>query len=67
MHLLLSMRIYIYLPINISGLFISLWGPDNSLFIRDKYHTSTGKVVDVGYAQKTEANKKGQFDTTARS
>jgi len=41
-----------------SGLRISLWVPDNPIFVRDKYVTPTGEAVDVGYGQKAEANKK---------
>ena len=49
---------YTYVDLYISGLIISLWEPDNLLFVRGKYG---------GYAQKAEANKKVPFDTTARS
>jgi len=40
------------MPIRVSGLLISLWEPANSLFIRDKYVTPTGKRLHAGYEQK---------------
>jgi hypothetical protein len=40
---------------HLSGLLISLWEPDISLFVRDKYVAPTGKRVHVGYVQKAEA------------
>ena len=43
---------------HVSGLFISLWEPANSLFVRDKYVTPTGKRLHAGYIQKAEARKK---------
>jgi hypothetical protein len=42
----------------VSGLLISLWEPANSLFVRDKYVTPTGKRLHAGYVQKAEAGKK---------
>ena len=48
-----------------SGLLISLWEPDNWLFVRDKYVTLTGKRLHAGYVQKAEARKNIPFDTTA--
>ena len=42
----------------VSGLLISLWEPANSLFVRDKYVTPTGKRLHAGYVQKAEARKK---------
>ena len=44
------------------GLLISLSGPE----IRQIRHAHR-EAVDVGYAQKQEANKKVPYDTTARS
>ena len=49
------------------GLLISLWEPANSIFVRDKYVTSTGKRLYAGYAQRAETRKNIPFDTTARS
>ena len=46
------------IPKHVSGLLISLWEPSNSLFVRDKYVTPTGKRLHVGYVQKAEARKK---------
>ena len=43
--------------IHLSGLLISLWEPANSLFVRDKYVTPTGKWLHAGYVQKAEARK----------
>jgi len=40
------------IPIHVTGLLISLWGPANSLFVYDKYVTSTGKRLHAGYVQK---------------
>ena len=37
---------------HVSGLLISLWEPANSLFVRDKYVTPTGKRLHAGYVQK---------------
>jgi len=45
------------IPIHVSGLLISLWGRSNSLFVRDKYVTPTGKRLHTGYVQKAEALK----------
>ena len=42
---------YIRRPIHVSGLPISLWGIVNSLFVRDKYTTPTGKRLHAGYVQ----------------
>ena len=51
--------IYTYaLPLHVSGLLISLWEPANSLFVRDKSVTPTGKRLHAGYVQKAEARKK---------
>ena len=55
------------IPNHVSGLLISLWEPANSLFVRDKYVTPTGKRLHAGYVQKAEARKNIPFDTTARS
>jgi len=55
------------MPKHVSGLLISLWEPANSLFVRDKYVTPTGKRLHAGYVQKAEAGKNIPFDTTARS
>jgi len=55
------------IPKHVSGLLISLWEPANSLFVRDKYVTPTGKRLYAGYVQKAEARKNIPFDTTARS
>ena len=41
-------------PKHVSGLLISLWEPANSLFVRDKYVTPTGKRLHAGYVQKAE-------------
>ena len=46
------------IPKHVSGLLISLWEPANSLFVRDKYVTPTGKRLHAGYVQKAEARKK---------
>ena len=54
------------IPKHVSGLLISLWEPANSLFVRDKYVTPTGKRIHAGYVQKAEARKNIPFDTTAR-
>ena len=40
---------YIRISIHMSELLISLWGPANSLFVRDKYVTPTGKQLQAGY------------------
>jgi len=40
------------IPKHVSGLFISLWEPANSLFV-----TPTGKRLHAGYVQKAEARK----------
>ncbi|KAK2144102.1 hypothetical protein LSH36_785g02025 [Paralvinella palmiformis] len=45
------------IPKHVSGLLISLWEPANSLFVRDKYVTLTGKWLYAGYVQKAEARK----------
>ena len=45
------------IPKHVSGLLISLWEPANSLFVRDKYVTPTGKRLHAGYVQKAEARK----------
>ena len=58
---------YMRIPMHVSGLLISLWEPVNSLFVRDKYVTPTGKRLHAGYAQKAEARKNIPFDITARS
>ncbi|KAK2153621.1 hypothetical protein LSH36_291g06001 [Paralvinella palmiformis] len=55
------------IPKHVSGLLISLWESANSLFVRDKYVTPTGKRLHAGYVQKVEARKNIPFDTTARS
>ena len=55
------------IPMHVSGLFISLWEPANSLFVRDKYVTPTGKRLYAGYVQKAEARETTYVDTTARS
>ena len=41
------------IPKHVSGLLISLCGPANSLFVRDKYITPTGKRLHAGYVQKS--------------
>ena len=46
------------IPMHMSHLLISLWEPANSLFVRDKYVTPTGKRLHAGYVQKAEARKK---------
>jgi len=51
----------------VSGLLISLCGSTNSLFVRDKYVTPTGKRLHAGYVQKAEERENIPFDTTARS
>jgi len=55
------------IPKHVSGLLISLCEPANSLFVRDKYVTPTGKRLPAGYVQKAEARKNIPFDTTARN
>ena len=55
------------IPKHLSSLLISLWEPANSLFVRDKYVTPTGKRLHAGYAQKAEARKNIPFDTTTRN
>ena len=35
-----------------SELLISLWGPANPLFVRDKYVTPSGKRLYISYVQK---------------
>ena len=40
---------YVRIPKHVSGLLISLWEPDNSLCVRDKYVTPTGKRLHAGY------------------
>jgi len=55
------------IPMHVSGLLISLWEPANSLFVRDKYITATGKRLHAGNVQKAEARKNISFDITARS
>ena len=40
---------------HVSELLISLCDPANSLFIRDKYVTPTGKRLHAGYVQKADA------------
>ena len=45
------------IPIHVSELLISLWGPANSFFIRDKYVTPTGKRLHAGYVPKAEVRK----------
>ena len=62
-HIETCMRI----PKHVSGLLISLWEPANSLFVRAKYVTPTGKRLHAGYVPKAEARKNKPFDTTARS
>ena len=60
------MHIYVY-PLHVFGLLISLWEPANSLFVRDKYVTPTGKRLHAGYVQKAEAllhRYDNYFDTT---
>ena len=49
------------IPKHVSGLLISLWEPANSLFVRDKYVTPTGKRLHAGYVQKAEARKNITF------
>ena len=39
---------------HVSGLLISLWEPANSLFVRNKYVTPTGKRLHAGYLQKVD-------------
>ena len=55
------------ISMHVSRLFISLWEPANSIFVRDKYVTPTGKRLDAGYVQKAEGRTNIPFDTTARS
>jgi len=57
----------VHIPKHVSGLLISLWEPANSLFVRNKYVTPTGKRLHAGYVQKAEARKNIPFDTTARN
>ena len=45
------------IPMHVSGLLISLWEPANSLFVRDKYVTSTGERLHAVYVEKAEARK----------
>jgi len=45
------------IPMYVSGLLISLWGPAKMLFVRDKYVTPTGKWLHAGYVEKAEARK----------
>ena len=49
---------YIFVPIYLSGLVISLWGPSNLIFESDKSVTPTEKRLYIGYVQKTEAHTK---------
>ena len=56
---------YIRRPIHVSGLLINLSGPTNSLFVCDKYVTSTRKRLNAGYLQKQKHVQNIQFDTTA--
>ena len=53
-----SIYLYIRLPINVSGLLISLWGPGNPIFVRNKYIALTGNRSYVGYVQQAEARTK---------
>jgi hypothetical protein len=45
------------IPMHVSGLLISVWKPANSLFVRDKYVTPTGKRLHADYVQKAEENR----------
>ena len=56
-----------HIPKHVSGLIISMWEPANSLLVRDKYVTPTGKRLHAGYVQKAEARKNIPFDITARN
>jgi len=47
-----------HVHVHVSGLLISLWEPANSLFVRDKYVTHTGKRLHAGYVQKRKHVKK---------
>jgi len=40
------------MPMHVSGLLINQCGPTNSLFVRHKYVTPTGKRLNDGYIQK---------------
>ena len=48
---------YVRKPMHVSGLLITLWEAPNSLFVRNKYVTPTGKWLHAGYVQKAEARK----------
>ena len=52
---------------HVAGLLISLWGTANSLFVREKYVTPTGKRLQVGYVQMRKPIQNRPFDATARS
>ena len=57
-----------HVHVHVSGLLISLWEPANSLFVRDKYVTPTGKRLHAGGTYKKRKHVKNiPFDTTARS
>jgi len=43
---------YVRIHIHVSGLLISLWGPANSPFVRDKYVRPTGKRLHADCVQK---------------
>ena len=58
---------YMRIPKHVSGLLISLWRSANSLFVRDKYATPTGKRLYASYVQKVEAHTNIPVDTTAHS
>ena len=62
----LQISIPIYVRIHVSGLLISLWQPANSLFVRAKYVTPTGKRLNACYLQK-KARKNIPFDITANN
>ena len=49
--------LYIVRSMDLSGILISLWCTANSLFVRDKYVTPTGKRLDAGYVQKCKRVK----------
>ena len=55
-----------HIPMHVPSLLISRWELANSIFVRDKYVTPTGKRLHAGYVQKAEAHKNIPFDTTAR-
>ena len=48
---------YAHIPLHVPRLVISLWEPANSLFVRDKYVTPTGKQLHARYVQNVEARK----------